>query len=123
ALHERTRTGKGQFVDVSMLDATLNLLTQHVTEVTMTGIVPGQYGNLSVTRKATADRFKCGQGYIVLAVLLEKQFVRLMTTLGREDVLSDQRFKDWDARSQNAQALREVIEDAMRDGTPAEWEE
>ncbi|PIW28125.1 MAG: CoA transferase [Rhodospirillales bacterium CG15_BIG_FIL_POST_REV_8_21_14_020_66_15] len=122
ALHQRARTGKGQFVDVAMLDSTLNFLAQHVTEYTVAGFVQRQYGNLSVTRKVTADRFRCGDGYIVLAILLEKQFVNLMKSLGREDTLSDPRFKDWPARTENAGALRDVIEGAMRDGDPETWE-
>jgi len=122
ALYLRSQTGKGQFVDVSMLDSTLSVLAQHVTEYTMTGHVQRQYGNLSVTRKVTADRFRCGNGFVVLAVLLEKQFVNLMRTLGREDILGDPRFVDWPTRTRNAAALREIIEDAMRDGDPQSWE-
>lgn len=122
ALYQRAQTGRGQFVDVAMLDATLNMLSQHVTEYTMTGRVPQQYGNLSVTRKVTADRFRCGDGHIVLAVLLEKQFINLLTTLGCQDALDDPRFKDWDSRTAHADALREVIETAMREGSPEEWE-
>ncbi len=123
ALYQRTHTGKGQFVDVSMLDATLSVLAQHVTEYTTTGHVQRQYGNLSVTRKATADRFRCGSGYIVLAVLLDKQFVRLMQVLGREDVLLDPRFADWPGRNGHRAELREIIEAAMAEGDPRLWEE
>lgn len=123
ALHQRAQTGRGQFVDVSMLDATLNVLAQHVTEYTVAGFVQQQYGNLSVTRKVTADRFRCGDGYIILAILLEKQFINLMHALDREDVFDDPRFKDWTSRAENASALRDVIEGAMRDGTPKSWEQ
>ena len=122
ALHQRTMTGEGQFVDVAMLDSTLNFLAQHVTEYTVAGFVQRQYGNLSVTRKVTADRFRCGNGYIILAILLEKQFVNLMKALGREDALDDPRFADWTTRTENAGALRDVIEGAMRDGDPETWE-
>ncbi|MCF3629945.1 CoA transferase [Thalassospiraceae bacterium LMO-SO8] len=123
ALHQRTQTGQGQFVDVSMLDSTLNFLAQHVTEYTVAGFVQRQYGNLSVTRKVTADRFRCGNGYIILAILLEKQFINLMKALGREDALEDPRFADWAARTENAGALRDVIEGAMREGDPDTWEQ
>ena len=105
-----------------MLDSTLNFLAQHVTEYTVAGFVQRQYGNLSVTRKVTADRFRCGNGYIILAILLEKQFVNLMKALGREDALDDPRFADWTTRTENAGALRDVIEGAMRDGDPETWE-
>jgi crotonobetainyl-CoA:carnitine CoA-transferase CaiB-like acyl-CoA transferase len=81
-----------------------------------------QNGNGSVSRKPTASRFRCGSGYIVLAVLTERQFGNLMKTLGREDVLADSRFADWTRRIEHAQALREVIEAAMVEGDPKGWE-
>jgi len=52
-----------------------------------------QIGNGSVSRKPTANRFRAKDGYIVLAVLTEKQFVSLMKTLGRAEALNDPRFK------------------------------
>lgn len=121
ALFQRTHTGRGQFVDVAMLDSMLGMLSGQIAEWTVTGYRHPQYGNRSVSMKPTADRFSCGDGYIVLAVLTEPQFGRLMTTIGRADALADPRFADWFARMEHAQALREVIEAAMRDGTPAQW--
>jgi crotonobetainyl-CoA:carnitine CoA-transferase CaiB-like acyl-CoA transferase len=121
ALFQRTHTGRGQFVDVAMLDSMLGMLSGQIAEWTVTGYRHPQYGNRSVSMKPTADRFRCGDGYIVLAVLTEPQFGRLMTTIGRADALADPRFADWFSRMEHAQALREVIEAAMRDGTPAQW--
>jgi crotonobetainyl-CoA:carnitine CoA-transferase CaiB-like acyl-CoA transferase len=86
------------------------------------GVEQRQIGNGSVSRKPTASRFRCGAGYIVLAVLTEKQFQGLMRTLGRTETLTDPRFKDWAARTAHEPALREIIEDAMAQGDPREWE-
>ena len=122
ALFQRTHTGRGQFVDVAMLDSMLGMLSGQIAEWTVTGYRHPQYGNRSVSMKPTADRFRCGDGWLVLAVLTEPQFQRLMTTLGRPDTLADPRFADWFSRMEHAQALREAIEGAMRDGTPAQWE-
>ena len=121
ALYQRSHTGLGQRIDVAMLDSMLNLMTGHVAEYTVVGHRQQQYGNLSVSRKATADRFRCGDGYLVLAVLTEAQFASLMRTLGRPDALADARFKDWGSRSTHRAALRELIEGAMASGTPEEW--
>lgn len=124
ALYQRTRTGRGQFVDVAMLDATLSaLMAPNIVEYTVTGHVQKQYGNLSVSNKPTSDRFRCGDGYIMLAAVREKHFVNLMRILGREDVLDDSRFKDWSSRRKNARLLREIIETAMANSTPTIWEE
>jgi crotonobetainyl-CoA:carnitine CoA-transferase CaiB-like acyl-CoA transferase len=122
ALYQRTHTGRGQFVDVAMLDAALAFLPGPVTEYTVAGIPQRQIGNGSVSRKPTASRFRAKDGFIVLAVLTEKQFVRLMRTLGRADALDDPRFKDWPARTTNVTALREVIETALATDDAKTWE-
>jgi crotonobetainyl-CoA:carnitine CoA-transferase CaiB-like acyl-CoA transferase len=122
ALHQRMHTGRGQFVDVAMLDAALAFLPGPVTEWTVAGVEQKQIGNGSVSRKPTAHRFSTGDGYLVLAVLTEKQFVSLMRTLGRGDALEDPRFKDWPARTENAAALRDVIEAALASADAKTWE-
>ena len=75
-----------------------------------------------MSRKPTASRFRARGGYIVLAVLTEKQFASLMKTLGRIDALADPRFKDWPARTANEPALREIIEQALATDGPKSWE-
>ena len=122
ALYQRAHTGRGQFVDVAMLDAALAFIPGPVTEYTVAGIPQRQIGNGSVSRKPTAGRFRAGDGYIVLAVLTEKQFAGLMRTIGRADALDDPRFKDWRARTENEPALREVIETALVEDEPKSWE-
>ena len=122
ALYQRTHTGRGQFVDVAMLDAALAFIPGPVTEYTVAGIEQKQIGNGSVSRKPTAHRFRAGSGYIVLAVLTEKQFASLMRTIGRADALDDPRFRDWRARTEHEQALREVIETALASDEPKSWE-
>jgi len=122
ALYQRTHTGRGQFVDVAMLDAALAFLPGPVTEYMVAGIEQRQIGNGSVSRKPTASRFRARDGYIVLAVLTERQFTSLMKTLGRADALNDPRFKDWAARTDNLAALREVIEGALASDDPKAWE-
>jgi len=122
ALYQRTHTGRGQFVDVAMLDSTLNFLSTQVAEYTVTDLKQRQFGNLSVSRKVTAHRFKAGGGDIVLAVLTEKQFANLLHAVGRADALTDPRFENWFARTENEAALREILESAMASHTPAYWE-
>ncbi len=122
ALFQRTQTGKGQFVDVSMLESMMNFLAPQIAEYTVADYKHQQFGNRSTSRKPTADRFRCGDGYIVLAVLTDKQFESLLTAIGRPDALADPRFADWYSRTDHAGALREIIEGAMREGSPQFWE-
>jgi crotonobetainyl-CoA:carnitine CoA-transferase CaiB-like acyl-CoA transferase len=123
ALYQRTHTGKGQLVDVAMIDAVMAYLAQQFTEHLITGRVHGQAANLSVTRKPTGDLFKTRDGWIVLAVMTDPQFQRLMKVLGREDTLVDPRFADWPKRIDNNTALHEIVEEAMLKETSATWTE
>jgi len=123
ALYQRKETGKGQFVDVSMLDAALSFLSGQVAEYTVAGHIHRQYGNLSSTGKVTGNRFKAGEGDLMLAVMTERQFANLMKGLGREDTLADPRFADWPSRSKNEPALRAIIEDALASDSAKNWEQ
>src|SRR2546421_6197 len=62
ALYQRTQTGRGQFVDVAMLDAALAFIPGPVAEYSVAGIPQRQIGNGSVSRKPTASRFRAGDG-------------------------------------------------------------
>ncbi|MBS0525144.1 MAG: CoA transferase [Proteobacteria bacterium] len=121
ALYQRTHTGKGQLVDVAMIDAVTGFLAQQFTEHMMTGRVHEQAQNLSVTRKPTGNLFKTRDGWMVLAVMTDPQFQRLMKQLGREDALAEPKFKDWPTRIANNTALHQIVEEAMKQRTSAEW--
>ena len=89
ALYQRTHTGKGQLVDVAMIDAVTGFLAQQFTEHLMTGRVHEQAQNLSVTRKPTGNLFKTKDGWMVLAVMTDPQFQRLMKHLGAESAAAE----------------------------------
>jgi crotonobetainyl-CoA:carnitine CoA-transferase CaiB-like acyl-CoA transferase len=122
ALYQRMQTGAGQFVDVAMLDAALSFISGQVAEYTVTGHIHRQFGNLSSTGKVTGNRFKAGEGDLMLAVMTEKQFAGLMRGIGRADALDDQRFADWPTRAQNEPALRAIIEEALATDSAKNWE-
>src|SRR3979411_1771785 len=73
ALFQRTHTGKGQLVDVSMLEATLAFLSGQVAYYTVAGHRQQLSGNQAVSRRPTANLFKAGEGYLLLALNSEKQ--------------------------------------------------
>ena len=123
ALFQRTHTGKGQCIDVSMLDSTLAFLSPLVSEHTTTGHIHGQYGNQAISRRPTANLFKVGEDNLLLAVNTEKQFKALMAAIGRPELLDDSRFADWHGRTEHESALREIIEGAFATGTITEWED
>jgi len=122
ALFQRSRTGEGQFVDVAMLDAALSFLSPQIAEYTVTGHQHRQYGNLSTTGKVTGNRFKAGEGDLMLSVMTERQFSNLMRALGRPEALEDPRFADWPSRSEHEPALRAIIEEALAGDSARNWE-
>ncbi|GGC50978.1 CoA transferase [Siccirubricoccus deserti] len=124
ALFQRTHTGRGQKVDVSMLDSTLAFLGGQVADWTVGGHQQRQFGNQAVSRRATANLFKAKGGHLLLAVNNDRQYAALVKTLGIEaQVNADPRFADWFLRLENTEALRTVIEAALASDTAASWEE
>jgi crotonobetainyl-CoA:carnitine CoA-transferase CaiB-like acyl-CoA transferase len=122
ALYQRTHTGRGQLVDVAMLDASLSFLSSYVADYTIGGHVQGQMGNRAQSRLPTADAFKVKGGHILLAVNNEKQFAALARAIGKPDLAKDARFRDWPSRVTNDAALRAIIEEAFAWEDDRTWE-
>ena len=122
ALFQRTHTGRGQFLDVSMLEASLAFLATQVADYTVAGHHQHQAGNQAISRKVTANLFRAKDSFLLLAVNDEKQYRALMTALGRTDVFDDPRFGDWFSRKENEAALRSIIEDALAADDAKSWE-
>jgi crotonobetainyl-CoA:carnitine CoA-transferase CaiB-like acyl-CoA transferase len=122
ALFQRTHTNNGQFVDVSMLEASLAFLSTQVADFTVAGHRQEQFGNQAISRKVTANLFRANNSFLLLAVNNDKQYEALMRTLGRADVLDDPRFADWFQRKEHEAALRAIIEDALASADAKTWE-
>jgi crotonobetainyl-CoA:carnitine CoA-transferase CaiB-like acyl-CoA transferase len=122
ALFQRTHTNRGQFVDVSMLEASLAFLSTQIADFTVAGHRQEQFGNQAISRKVTANLFRAKDSFLLLAVNNDKQYEALMRTLDRADVLTDPRFADWFQRKENEAALRAIIEDALASADAKAWE-
>lgn len=122
ALYERTSTGKGSFIDVSMLETGLTLMSSTVTDYLKTGNAPKRRGNLANSRSPGAGSFPCREGVISLGVNEESHFKHLAFALGREDWLTDSRFKERDSRKSHASELTQEIEAELMKKTAVEWE-
>jgi crotonobetainyl-CoA:carnitine CoA-transferase CaiB-like acyl-CoA transferase len=122
ALFQRTHTGRGQFLDVSMLEASLAFLATQVADYTVAGHHQPQAGNQAISRKVTANLFRAKDSYLLLAVNDEKQYRNLMTALGLPQVLDDPRFGDWFQRKEHETTLRTIIESALAAEDAKTWE-
>ena len=122
ALYQRTHTGQGQYIDVSMLEASLAFLSTQVADFTVAGHRQEQFGNQAISRKVTANLFRAKDSFLLLAVNNDRQYEALMTGIGRADALDDKRFTDWFQRKEHETALRAIIEDALAAADAKTWE-
>ena len=122
ALFERSKTGRGNFIDTSMLETGLSLMGSSVTDYLKTGNPPRRRGNLANSRSPGAGSFPCKQGVLSLGVNEESHFYNLATALGRKDWLGDPRYGERATRKANSQSLADEIETELATKTAHEWE-
>ncbi len=123
ALMEKDRTGKGQRVDVAMLDSALLLMASHMTGAATSGNIPQASGNEAFSGSPTSGVFKTKDGDLALAANNERQYPRLLQAIGRADLATDPRFANRDAKKANAPALRQVLAETFLTETADTWEE
>lgn len=120
ALMERAQSGKGQWVQTSLLQAQVFMLDFQAARFLMDGDVPGQAGNNHPTSIPTGV-FKTKDGHMNLAVAGQDIWKRFADALGREDWKDDDRFATAQARSEHRDALGAEIEEITVSRTTAEW--
>jgi crotonobetainyl-CoA:carnitine CoA-transferase CaiB-like acyl-CoA transferase len=120
ALVARQQTGRGQHVDVAMLDSVAALLTYQAGIVFATGQSPGRLGNRHPSI-APYDTFDAADGPIVLAVGNDDQWQRFCRAAGLDAAARDPRFLTNAERVQHGEALRSLITPLMKSRTRADW--
>jgi formyl-CoA transferase/CoA:oxalate CoA-transferase len=108
ALIARARTGRGQWVDVSLLDSVAALLTYQASRHFATGEVPARAGNRHLTI-APYDTFEAADGVLVLAVGNDTLWQRFCRAVGRDDLARDARFSTNADRVTNYAALQPLL--------------
>lgn len=100
ALYERKNTGKGQHVDVSMVDTIFSLLENAIVNYTVGGFIPERNGNVDPSI-APFDIFECEDGFVALGVGNDRLFEKFCLTIGHEELLGDLRYKTNVLRCEN----------------------
>lgn len=116
ALLQRVRTGKGQHVDMSLMDASVALLSNQATYYFATGENPPRMGNAHA-QVAPYGVFPVSDGHVILAPANDGLFHKLMDVLGLSQLSSDPRFERNGDRTANAKALDAEIARATTDWT------
>ncbi len=122
ALLARERSGRGQLVDTSLLEATIGVLTWGAGMLFESGRDPapaGQHHPLS----SPYGRFRARDGYLNLAAGSDAMWEKVAATLERPAWLEDERFRDVIGRVRHRDALTAEIEAALAHADVAEWVE
>lgn len=122
ALFQRSQTGKGCFIDVSMLETAHVMMSSTISDYLYTGNKPTRRGNAANSRSPGAGNFRCKEGMISLGVNEESQFRKLAKALGKVGWLSDPRFANRKARLDHAADLEGELAVALLTRTSEEWE-
>ena len=109
ALLARARTGEGQHVDTSLVDAGVALSVWEATELFSRGVVPGPLGSAH-RMSAPYQAVRCSDGYITLGAANDRIFRRLAELLGHPEWLHDDRFESDSGRVENRGVLADLIE-------------
>ncbi|MBV9569947.1 MAG: CoA transferase [Alphaproteobacteria bacterium] len=120
ALYDREKTGRGQKVDVGMLDCQVAILENAIARYVATGDVPGPLGTRHPSIAPFAA-FKTKDDYIVIAAGNDALFARMSKVLGREEWPRDPRFATNPARIEHLDALHSEMESALTGRTAKEW--
>ena len=108
ALLARARTGRGQRVDIAMLDAVTSLLSYQASSAFATGTTPVRMGNRHPSI-APYDTFTTADGEFVLSVGNDDQFRRMCAVLDAPWLATDRRFASNADRVLNSEALRREL--------------
>ena len=122
ALYQRQRTGKGQYIDLAMLDTNIILMASVVTAYLNTGAHPKPGGNDAASRSPASTTFNTADGLIAFAINEEHQHQGMLSVLGLTALNDDPRFATGAARRDNIPALRALMQQKLMTRTAAEWE-
>ncbi len=114
ALHARERTGRGQHLDVAMVDSIFSLMVTGLSQYLYAGRTPARLGNRHPL-STPYDAFPAADGHVVIAVANDRLFRRLAEAMDRPDLADDPRFGSDSLRTENEAALRPLIEAWTRD--------
>lgn len=119
---ERNPERRGQYIDMSMLDASLVMMSSVVNPLVISNIEPKRTGNRGFSLAPTADTFETAENAITIGAVQQNQYERLCAALGRPDLLSDPRFADPDSRMAHDRELQAELTAAFKTKTALEWE-
>lgn len=119
ALQARHVTGRGQHVDISMLDAQISLLNYMVTMHFLSGIVPDKLGNGHFVH-VPYDTFQCSDGFIIIAIIADNFWVELLKVIPADDLnIEEHTFQP--GRLKNKELINKRLNEILSSNTQKYW--
>jgi formyl-CoA transferase len=122
ALLERERSGQGQWVHTSLLQANIRLMEFQAARYLLAGEVPGQAGNYHPISEPTGV-YRASDGNLIIQAGGQSMFHRLCDALQAPELWADPRFVNGRERLQRRPELTVEIEKRLASRTAAEWVE
>ena len=120
ALYDRQKTGKGMFVDVSMLDCQIAILENAIARYLSKNEIPKPMGSRHPSI-APFEAFKTKDSYIIIAAGNDKLFEKLCNLLKLNNIYKNPKFITNSNRSQNIDELKKIIEDKLLEKNTNQW--
>ncbi|MCE2501621.1 MAG: CoA transferase [Dehalococcoidia bacterium] len=111
ALREKERTGRGCYLDVSMMDTLASLMLMENLEELRTG---------NNSRSGPTGQYHASDGAIIITAASDDQWRRLCNAIGTPELIEDERFARYQVRSENAAAARAEVQQRVGKMTRAE---
>jgi crotonobetainyl-CoA:carnitine CoA-transferase CaiB-like acyl-CoA transferase len=120
ALAQREVSGRGDFIDLAMLDVQVGYLANQAMNFLVSGKPPRRSGNAHPNIQPQ-DVFACRDGHMALAVGNDGQFEKLCTAVGRAEWAQDPRFIKNADRVRNREVLTALIAETLKQGGVRDW--
>ena len=121
ALNQRHATGRGQFIDMALLDVAMSTLANIGLNQRVTGTPPQRMGNAHPS-VVPYQVFETADGHMIVAVGNDSQFAHFVTALGLAPLATDARYATNAARVDHRETLIPQLADAMRTQPTAYWD-
>ncbi len=120
ALRVRDRSGKGQYIDISLLETTMSMLANVASNYLISGEEAPRLGN-GHPNIVPYQAFRTKDGYIIVSCGNDRLYQALCHLLGREDLAADPRFATNPQRVRNREELVPVLQEEFRQRETGEW--
>ncbi len=120
ALYDRQKTGKGTFIDVSMLDCQIAILENAIARYLSKNEIPEPMGSRHPSI-APFEAFKTKDSFLIIAAGNDKLFKSLCEVLEIPNIATDDMYKTNSLRSQNIDKLKLIIENKLQHKNTDEW--